>query len=236
MFAPRRSRSASCAARAPALIELSATSKAIPMRTPRALGTLRNQSARSAESAIRACASGVTCCSASTGDPAQSDGDLLLGLDAAVEQVDDPAAPFGNLAHLRRHDDGDTSCVHLRQDVEKPFRSVCVEVAGRFVGQHDVGPDDERARHRDPLLLTIGELVGQVVGPVHQADRRQGGERAVGRSDGETWAYASGSSTFCRAVERETRLKSWKTKPMRSRRTRAASRSSTYATFLPASW
>ena len=126
--------------------------------------------------------------------------------------------------------------MHLRQDVEKPFRSARVEVAGRFVGQHDVGPDDERARHRDPLLLTIGELAGQVVGPVHQADRRQGGERAFATFGPRDMRVCERQLNVLQAVKRATRLKPWKTKPMRSRRTRAASRSSTYATFFPASW
>ena len=34
-----------------------------------------------------------------------------------------------------------------------------VEVAGRLVGEHEVGLHDEGARDRDPLLLAAGKLV-----------------------------------------------------------------------------
>ena len=46
-----------------------------------------------------------------------------------------------------------------------------VEVPRGLVGQQDQGPVDEGAGDRDPLLLTAGELVGQVVPLVGQADQ-----------------------------------------------------------------
>ena len=48
-----------------------------------------------------------------------------------------------------------------------------VEVAGRLVGQEQRRLGDQRPGHRDPLLLAAGELVGLVVGPVGEADRRR---------------------------------------------------------------
>ena len=46
-----------------------------------------------------------------------------------------------------------------------------VEVAGGLVGEDDRRPAGQRPGHRDPLLLTAGELVGPVVEPVAEADR-----------------------------------------------------------------
>ena len=45
-----------------------------------------------------------------------------------------------------------------------------VEVAGRLVGEHDPGLDDERTRDRDALLLAAGELARQVTGAVGEPD------------------------------------------------------------------
>ena len=49
---------------------------------------------------------------------------------------------------------------------------VCgVEVAGRLVGQDDVGVVDQRPGDGHALLLAAGELRGPVVEPVAQADQ-----------------------------------------------------------------
>ena len=50
------------------------------------------------------------------------------------------------------------------------FGPVAVEVAGRFVGPHDRGIVHQRPRDRDPLALTAGELVGNVLAALAEAD------------------------------------------------------------------
>ena len=56
------------------------------------------------------------------------------------------------------------------QELEQLRPAARVEVAGRFVGEHDVGPAHQRARHRDALLLPAGELRRSVPQPVAQPD------------------------------------------------------------------
>ena len=52
-----------------------------------------------------------------------------------------------------------------------PTEVVGVEVAGGLVGDQDHRPVDERARDRDPLLLTAGQLVGHPVALALEADQ-----------------------------------------------------------------
>jgi hypothetical protein len=44
-----------------------------------------------------------------------------------------------------------------------------IEIAGRLIGQDDLGVVAQRARDGDSLLLTDGEFAGQVVHPVRQS-------------------------------------------------------------------
>ncbi len=48
----------------------------------------------------------------------------------------------------------------LAQEREHLASGASVERSGRLIGEHDLGPGDERPRDRDPLLLTAGELRG----------------------------------------------------------------------------
>src|SRR4051812_32613716 len=56
------------------------------------------------------------------------------------------------------------------QQLEDLGAGAAVEVAGRLVGEHDLGPAHQRPGHGDPLLLTPRELVGPVREAVAQAD------------------------------------------------------------------
>jgi hypothetical protein len=69
---------------------------------------------------------------------------------------------------------------------------------------------------RDPLLLAAGQLARPVPEPVAQAD---GVDHLVEpRRVGRRPAIADGSTMFSSAVRVGTRLKAWKTNPIRSRR------------------
>ena len=61
-------------------------------------------------------------------------------------------------------DDHDGPPVETAQQREHGGAVLGVEVAGRLVGQHQLGIVDERSRDREPLLLAAGELVRKVVG------------------------------------------------------------------------
>ena len=63
-----------------------------------------------------------------------------------------------------------------------------VEVAGGLVGQEDQGAVDEGPGHRHPLLLATGELAGEVVALLGQADEVEhlgdlGGDHVLGPAD-----------------------------------------------------
>ena len=60
-----------------------------------------------------------------------------------------------------------TECLKQVEDLAARLR---VEVAGRLVGEDDRRARDERARDRDALLLSAGELGRAVLAPVGEAD------------------------------------------------------------------
>ncbi len=65
------------------------------------------------------------------------------------------------------------------QQLQYAVRGIGIEVAGRFVGQHQFRPVRQRSRNRHALHLAAGQLARIVVGALFQADRRQhlGGAR-----------------------------------------------------------
>ena len=103
---------------------------------------------------------------------------LLAGL---AHLVDDPAVgeehhPVGVRRRHRvvgHHHHGLPVVVDAApQQLEHLGAGAGVEVAGRLVGEHHPRPADQRTRHRHPLLLTAGELVGLVGEPVAEAHGR----------------------------------------------------------------
>ena len=53
---------------------------------------------------------------------------------------------------------GGAQPVHLLEQLHQPLGLHVVQVAGRFIGQQQVGPADHRARDRHPLLLAAGQF------------------------------------------------------------------------------
>ena len=68
------------------------------------------------------------------------------------------------------HDNRGALLVQLAEQVEHDFLVLLVEVAGGLIGQNQLRVVDQRAGHAHALLLAAGELAGQVVGAVLQAD------------------------------------------------------------------
>ena len=110
---------------------------------------------------------------------------------------------------------------HERQDLGA---GAGVEVAGRLVGEDDLGTAGEGAGDGDALLLPARELRRSVLQAVLQPDGLDDlvEPRRVGLAAGE----AAGSAMFSAAVSVGTRLKDWKMNPMRSRRSWVSWRSS----------
>ncbi len=60
--------------------------------------------------------------------------------------------------------------VELAEDAQHLAARLRVEVAGRLVGEHELGREKQGAGDRDPLLLAAGELGGEMVDAVAQPD------------------------------------------------------------------
>ena len=71
------------------------------------------------------------------------------------------------------HQDRRAAAVDPVEELHDPDGRVGVEVAGRLVADEQRRVVDERARDRDALLLAAGELVGQRVRLVREADHRE---------------------------------------------------------------
>ena len=61
----------------------------------------------------------------------------------------------------------------LAQECEHAPPGAGVQRSGRLVGEHHLGPGDQRPGDRDPLLLTAGELGGTVAQAFVQPDPRR---------------------------------------------------------------
>ena len=97
--------------------------------------------------------------------------------DAAVAQEHDPVRPGGELRVVGDDDRGDAA---LAVAVDEPHHGLAVrgvERAGRLVGEQQRPLPHHRAGDRDPLPLAAGHLVGEVPGPVAEAELVQGLER-----------------------------------------------------------
>ena len=96
-----------------------------------------------------------------------------------------------------------------------------VEVAGRLVGEDDLGARDQGAGDGDPLLLPAGELARA------GARSRSPSPTTSTMRSSQAWsgvrpARRIGSAMFSAAVSVGSRLNCWNTKPTRSRRSRVS--------------
>jgi hypothetical protein len=81
---------------------------------------------------------------------------------------------------VRDHDRCRATCpAEGLQHFDDRSAAVLVERRGRFIGEDDLGTDDQRAGHGDALLLSARQAHGKVVEPVAQPDEV---EHVIGRS------------------------------------------------------
>ena len=94
--------------------------------------------------------------------------------DAAVLHVDDTVGVDEVLGVVRHQDDGLlVDLVQFLQDLEHVLGALGIEVADRLVRENDVGIVDERTGDGDALLLSAGELVGELVRLLDDAEPSQ---------------------------------------------------------------
>jgi len=94
-----------------------------------------------------------------------------IGDDAAVDEFDDPVASFGE-ARIVGHDEERRGepFVHRAQQIEYRVGRLRIEVAARLVGENQGGAHRQRARDRNALLLSAGEIVRLVMLPCGESD------------------------------------------------------------------
>src|SRR5438132_13562163 len=92
----------------------------------------------------------------------------------AVTERDDARAVLGDVGLVRHEHDRDAALhVEPLKDAHHLDAGLAIEVARRLVGEQQRRPIYERARNRDALLLAAGELIGMVIEPFAQTNRRQ---------------------------------------------------------------
>src|SRR4051794_37447279 len=78
--------------------------------------------------------------------------------DPAVEHVDDPAGEIRVGWRVSDHDDRRAFLVELAKHAHHLLAVSGVEIAGRLVGEDQLGFADQRPSHRDALLLPARQL------------------------------------------------------------------------------
>ncbi len=118
------------------------------------------------------------------------------------------AGPPGGQRVVRDHDDRLLElAVEQLEQVEDLAGRGAVEVAGRLVGDEEIGVGDDRPGDRDALLLAAGELAGIVVlAPLEPDDPQRRRHVLTPAAAARGGSSSSGSSTFSNAVSTGIRL------------------------------
>src|ERR1044071_5571264 len=109
---------------------------------------------------------------------ALDDGDRFLD-HAPVEQVNRACRVRGVARVVRHPADGGPRHVQLLEQVHDRLAVLRIEVAGGLVGEEDRRLAAHGARHGDTLLLTAGQLAGQVLRAMRHADALERGGDAL---------------------------------------------------------
>ncbi len=78
--------------------------------------------------------------------------------DPAVAKLDHAPRKARNVRLVRDQHDRQALVVQFLQHIDDLNGGTAVEIARRLIGQQDRGPVYQRARNRDALLLSAGEL------------------------------------------------------------------------------
>lgn len=101
-----------------------------------------------------------------------------LSLNGAIRDDQSPVAGLGEFAVVGDDDEGGSDAVGKAEEVAHDLGSIAgVEIAGRLVGEDDLGLVGEGARDGNPLLLSPTELGRQVVEALAETDE---GEELTG--------------------------------------------------------
>src|SRR5205814_278706 len=91
--------------------------------------------------------------------------------DGAIRKADDPRSVLGDLRLVGDEDDCNPSLgIQPLEDLHDLDARPAVEIAGRLIREQDRRIVEQRARDRDALLLSAGELIGMVAGTIREPD------------------------------------------------------------------
>ena len=152
--------------------------------------------------------------------------------DPPVGQHEQPVGEGGGMRVVGDHHHRLPEVVDgVAQQLEHVVGGFRVEIARRLVGEDHRRARDQRARHRDPLLLAPGELGGRWVRRSRMPTVSTAGRTTRGRACARRSTAAAGCSP--RRSSTGSRLKVWKMKPTRSRRSCVSSRSPSFVSSTP---
>jgi len=101
---------------------------------------------------------------------------------SSLDQAVDTLGFAGQIGIMRRDEERDAPLgLQLEKQIVDDGARLGVEVAGGLVGEDDLRPVHESARHGHALLLATRELAGPVTQPIGQADLGQRGGGALAR-------------------------------------------------------
>src|SRR3990167_2174662 len=95
----------------------------------------------------------------------------LIADDLAVLHEENAFGMLGGICLMRHEHDGAAGIVQFLENRHHLQSGLGVEVAGRLIGEDDLRIVDERPRDGDALLLSAGELIGQIVRAMRHPDR-----------------------------------------------------------------
>ncbi len=109
--------------------------------------------------------------------------------DLAVVEGDAAAGERGHFGVVGDHDDGVAFAVEAAEEIDDDALVGGVEVSGGLVGEQDGRVIDEGAGDADALLLSAGELAGEVAGAGAEADAIECG---LGLPSRRSWSGSTG--------------------------------------------
>ena len=88
--------------------------------------------------------------------------------------VAQPDRPFGEARYIRivrhKHQRGPGAAIQFEHDLDDSAARLGVEIAGRLVGEKNLGPIDKSAGQRDALLFAAGKLGRIMIDALGQPD------------------------------------------------------------------
>ena len=97
-----------------------------------------------------------------------------IEMQMSVREFDAAVGLARDIGVVCNHEDGVAGFVQITEDFEDDFFVGFVEIAGRLIGEDELGLIDERASDGDALLLASGKLRGEMREAISEPDAPEG--------------------------------------------------------------